>query len=136
MKILTFIIIISAIAIAGCVGQSQIVANDTPTTTTVEMSENGFSPPTVTIAEGGTVTFRSTGTKPVWPASAVHPLHRQYPEGGGCIGSFFDACNGIEPGDEWNFTFNHAGVWGYHDHLNPPHRGVVEVKEVTTENQA
>lgn len=130
MKLLVPILIVSILIVSGCVGQTSGTPDKAPTTATIEMSESGFSPSTVTIAQGGTITFRNVGSEAHWPASAVHPVHNQYPEGGGCIGSAFDACEGIAPGGEWFFKFDRVGVWGYHDHLNPPSRGVIEVVEV------
>ena len=129
MKLLVPVLLGFVLVVSGCIGQTSEVPDEIPTSAIVEMSESGFSPSTVTILKGGTVTFRNAGAEDHWPASAVHPVHRQYPEGNGCIGSAFDACEGIAPGGEWSFKFDHVGVWGYHDHLNPPSRGVVEVVE-------
>jgi len=97
-------------------------------TVTVEMSSSGFSPSSVEINKGDTVVFLNKGTTDQWPASASHPTHTVYPESGGCVGSKFDACGRISPGASFTFTFNQAGSWGYHDHLNPGLRGTIVVK--------
>ena len=55
----------------------------------------------------------------MWPASAMPPPIKRYPATGGCLGSAFDACKGVQPGDSWPFKFDIAGNWKYHDHLNP-----------------
>ena len=87
-----------------------------------------LSPKTLTIAKGTTVTWINkdeTGGKH-WPASASHPTHTVYPGSDieKCFDSttdkstLFDSCRGIAQGESWSFTFNDAGSWGYHDHLN------------------
>lgn len=84
----------------------------------VEITSEGFSPSEVIIKAGETVTWMNKDSVAHWVASASHPDHKLYPETGGCIGSTFDACKGIEPGESWSFTFNQKGSWGYHDHIN------------------
>ncbi|MBI2583824.1 MAG: hypothetical protein HYW25_04105 [Candidatus Aenigmarchaeota archaeon] len=156
MKVLLLLPLFAVLLVAGCVGQT-INANDQidesqlplppppptdqgeggtteeppeslPLEATVEMSESGFSPSTLTVAAGTEVHFENVGSSDHWPASAVHPTHTAYPEGGGCIGSAFDACEGIPPGGDWHFVFNEAGTWRYHDHLNPSLTGTVVVE--------
>ncbi len=95
---------------------------------TIDMTTDGFSPKTVTIKAGQIVMFKNSGTINQWPASAVHPTHGVYPESGGCIGSAFDACKGLTPGESWSFTFNQKGSWNYHDHLNPSLVGTIKVE--------
>ncbi len=95
---------------------------------TIDMTEDGFDPKTVTIKAGQIVIFKNSGTINQWPASAVHPTHAIYPEAGGCIGSAFDACKGLAPGESWSFQFNEKGSWNYHDHLNPSLVGTVKVE--------
>lgn len=85
---------------------------------TVEITSEGFNPSTITVEAGETVTWVNKNSVAHWVASANHPDHKVYPESGGCIGSKFDACRGIEPGESWSFTFNQKGSWGYHDHIN------------------
>ena len=64
----------------------------------------------------------------MWPASAMHPSHKEYPTTGGCLGSAFDACKGVKPGESWPFKFDIAGNWKYHDHLNPKNFGAIIVQ--------
>jgi plastocyanin len=97
-------------------------------TVTVHMTDTGFSPNPVTINKGDTVRFENHGTKPVWPASAMHPTHKVYPTTGGCLGSTFDSCKGIAVGDSWSFKFDIAGSWNYHDHINATHFGKIIVQ--------
>lgn len=97
-------------------------------TTIVEVTSSGFSPSTLTINASDTVTFVNRDTLTHWPASDVHPTHTLYPESGGCIGSKFDACRGLEQGEIFPFTFNVAGTWTYHDHLSPGFTGTIIVR--------
>jgi plastocyanin len=97
-------------------------------------TDSGYSPTTLKIERGKTVTFKNQSTQSMWPASAVHPTHRVYsgtsldehcPD---TAGTAFDACKGFLPGQSWSFTFNKTGTWEYHDHLNPSHTGIIIVE--------
>ena len=94
----------------------------------VEITSSGFSPKTLEISQGDTVTWTNKGSASSQPASAIHPTHTVYPESGGCIGSKFDACRGLAQGESYSFTFNQKGTWGYHDHLSPSRTGTIVVK--------
>jgi plastocyanin len=96
------------------------VGEPTAKTYTVEMSGDKFSPGSVTINAGDTVTFKNVGSNPHWPASAPHPTHTTYPE--------FDPKHEIAAGQSWSFTFDKVGTWRYHDHLNSGVVGVIIVK--------
>ncbi|OHA63687.1 MAG: hypothetical protein A2842_01305 [Candidatus Wildermuthbacteria bacterium RIFCSPHIGHO2_01_FULL_48_25] len=97
-------------------------------------TDSGFVPQIFIVQLGETVTFVNGSTSPMWPATAVHPTHQVYP--GSDINkcntaeekNIFDACGGIEPNQEWSFTFEEKGSWGYHDHLNPSRRGTIVVE--------
>ncbi len=89
----------------------------------IGISSSGFSPQTLTINQGDSVTFVNKDSQAHWPATAVHPTHTVYP--GSDIkkcntaeqSMIFDACKGLAQGEEWSFTFNEKGTWQYHDHL-------------------
>jgi plastocyanin len=100
----------------------------------VTYTNSGYSPNTLTIKKGETVTFKNQSSRSMWPASAIHPTHRVYsgtsldehcPD---TTGTAFDACKGYLPGESWSFTFNKAGTWKYHDHLNPGATGTIVVE--------
>jgi len=100
----------------------------------VTYTDSGYSPSTITIKKGGTVTFKNQSSRSMWTASGVHPTHRVYsgtsldehcPD---TAGTAFDACKGYLPGESWSFTFNKTGTWKYHDHLNPSDRGTIVVE--------
>lgn len=99
----------------------------------ITYTEEGYVPTSVTIRKGQSVrwTNSATGDDETWPASAVHPTHSVYPmtSDSDCLGSSFDACQGLKPGGSWQFIFNEVGEWKFHDHLHPSKFGVVIVTE-------
>lgn len=100
---------------------------------TVTYNGTSYSPSTVTIAKGGTVTFTSTGGSNMWVASAQHPAHTTYDgtaRAEHCAAGYtgaapFDQC---APGASFTFTFSELGSWKYHDHINASAFGTVIVK--------
>lgn len=91
----------------------------------ITYTNSGYSPSALTVKTGETVTFKNQSSQSMWTASAVHPTHRAYPTTGGCLGSTFDACQGIQPGNNWSFKFDVAGTWKYHNHLSPGDTGTI-----------
>jgi plastocyanin len=94
----------------------------------------GYSPRTLTVKKGETVTFKNQSSRSMWPASDVHPTHRVYsgtsldehcPD---TTGTAFDACKRFLPGQSWSFIFNKTGTWKYHDHINPDATGMIVVE--------
>lgn len=130
--ILMTLALLTACSPAGNVPQTELVANENPTAASAEhqitIAADGFSPKTITIKAGDTITFLNEDANKHWPASAMHPTHNVYPESGGCIGSKFDACKGLEQGESFSFTFNEKGSWKYHDHLSVSSTGTVVVE--------
>ena len=92
----------------------------------VTYTNSGYLPSTLTVKKGETVTFKNQSSRAMWTASAVHPTHRGYPTTGGCLGSTFDACAGIQPGNSWSFKFDISGTWKYHNHLSPGDTGTID----------
>jgi plastocyanin len=97
-------------------------------------NDAGYSPKTLTIKKGETVTFKNQSSRSMWPASAMHPSHRVYsgtsleehcPD---LSGTAFDACKGYLPGESWSFKFDKVGTWKYHDHLTPSDTGTIVVE--------
>ncbi|MBI4014849.1 MAG: hypothetical protein HY365_02760 [Candidatus Aenigmarchaeota archaeon] len=107
------ILMVAVLLASGCV-QPPIPAG----AKIVDITPSGFSPAMLAIKEGDTVAFVNKDASAHQPASAMHPTHTVYPEGGGCIGSKFDACRPLAQGEHFDFTFTHKGEWRYHDHLN------------------
>ncbi len=86
---------------------------------TVTLTEAGFEPEPLTVAQGTTVTFKTTRSDAFWPASDLHPTHDIYPE--------FDPKEPTDSTKTWSFTFDRVGTWKYHDHLFPYYRGTITV---------
>ena len=103
-----------------------------PMFTVVTYDGASFSPPSVTIKKGGTVTWNNEGTSEMWVASAQHPNHTIY-SGTSRVAhcpdtskTAFDQCQG---GNNYTFKFDKIGTWNYHDHLNVAAFGSVTVVE-------
>jgi plastocyanin len=90
-----------------------------PATATVRYTEGGFDPSTVRIAQGGTVTFINEADGAMWVASDNHPSHSLY--------SAFDQKTSVGLGGTYVFPFLQSGTWGFHNHMNPSHTGMVVV---------
>jgi len=88
----------------------------------------GYSPTTLRIKKGDTITFKNQSSQSMWTASDIHPTHREYPTTSGCLGSTFDACKGVQPNESWSFKFDIAGAWKYHNHLSPGDIGTIIVE--------
>ena len=85
----------------------------------IVLTNSGFDPQIVTIAQGDTVVFSSNTGKHFWPASNIHPYHSIYPE--------FDPRRPLSPEEQWIFTFNKPGQWLFHDHLSSQFTGAIIV---------
>ncbi len=110
--------------VPGTETKEAVVAGKTESTgdITVIYDVNGFSPSAITIKKGTSVLFLNKTGKKASVASNDHPAHLLYPE--------FDQYKTDAKGkDEFRFTFEKAGTWGYHDHLNASMTGTVTVTE-------
>ena len=104
-----------------------------PMTATVTYSGTSFTPATVTVAKGGTVTFVDASGRGMWVASGMHPTHTTYDgtsESAHCAAGYtgpkpFDQCKN---GTTYSFAFDKTGEWGYHDHLHSSAFGKVVVQ--------
>ncbi|OGG53859.1 hypothetical protein A3C20_03470 [Candidatus Kaiserbacteria bacterium RIFCSPHIGHO2_02_FULL_55_25] len=98
---------------------------------TVTYDGSSYSPASVTIKQGGSVTFTSTAGD-MWVASAPHPEHTGYSgtsRSEHCAAGYtgaapFDQCIA---GTTYTFTFNKVGTWKYHNHSNSSAFGSVTV---------
>lgn len=94
-------------------------------------TDNGYSPSTLTIKRGETITFKNQSSGSMWTASAIHPTHRLY--GGTSLdehcpdtaGAAFDQCSA---GNTYSFTFTKSGTWRYHNHLSPSDTATIIVE--------
>ncbi len=85
----------------------------------VTMTGSGYEPAEVAIRAGESVRWTNDSQWPMWVASDPHPSHD------GLKG--FDQRQLLRRGQTYQFTFEQAGTYGYHDHLNPAKRGTVRV---------
>ncbi|MEK7162899.1 MAG: hypothetical protein AAB696_01275 [Patescibacteria group bacterium] len=111
--------------------QAPVAENNNPVAennNVVIYTDAGYTQNSLQIKAGETVIFKNQSSRVMWTASAAHPTHRVYPTTGGCIGSTFDACKGIQLGDSWSFRFDIKGTWKYHDHLTPGNFGAIIVQ--------
>lgn len=100
----------------------------------VTYTDDGYLPATLRVKLGEKVTWVNESSFGMWTASASHPSHMMYagttleehcPD---TLGTAFDVCTSIQPGGSWNFTFNKAGEWKYHNHVHGGHFGTVIVE--------
>lgn len=91
------------------------------TRTVVTYTGTGFSPLTVTVKVGSTVTFVNESNRGMWVASAVHPTHQLLPG--------FDQLTSVETGGTYEYAFTKVGTWKYHNHRNPADTATVIVTQ-------
>lgn len=85
----------------------------------VSITASGFSPSSLTVAAGTTVTWTNASGGDVRVSSDPHPTHTDLPG--------LDSSTLVN-GDTYSFTFTQVGSWGYHDHFSPTTRGTVVVQ--------
>lgn len=100
--------------------QQTTETNQAENSNQVAYTSSGFSPSTLTVKIGSTVTFVNNSNKKMWVASNPHPIHTDFPD--------FDAKKGYHPGESYSFTFSESGTYKYHNHLSSFSSGVVVVK--------
>ncbi len=106
-----------------------------PKTVTVTYSDSGFSPALIELSAGDTVKFVNASSRNMWVGANQHPTHGEYDgstRSAHCIAGYdgpapFDACEPVQSGSSWSFTFTKRGTWGYHDHINASAHGTVVV---------
>jgi len=103
------------------VGTSRSVPASGEMIVTIDPQTGEFVPVTSFVKVGTKVTFKNTSNKPHWVASDPHPTHTDLPG--------FDSKAEIAPGASYTYTFDKAGRWLFHDHLNPAFGGAVDVAE-------
>jgi plastocyanin len=99
---------------------------------TVFYTDQGFTPETLNIERGETVTWLDrSDSHDMWVASNRHPSHTNYPESGIHLCSnpdnqdeIFDSCQSQE---SYSFTFDQFGSWRYHNHELSGHEGQINV---------
>lgn len=86
----------------------------------VTLTDNGFAPLSLQVEVGQPVSFTNQSSSGMWVASDPHPSHTGY--------AGFDQNKIVFRGESYEFTFNKAGTWKYHNHINPSQKGTIIVK--------
>lgn len=85
----------------------------------VTLTATGYSPASLTVKVGTTVTWTNKSGEAATVNSDPHPTHTDYPPLN--LGSFAD-------GATKSLKFDKAGTYGYHNHFNPSERGTIIVQ--------
>lgn len=98
--------------------------NNAPSESSIVVTASGFSPRTLTVARGTTVTWTNGSGRRAYVAPDTHPSHVKY------RGVWDDSAKGdMENSQTYSFTFTTAGTYTYHNHLNSSQTGTVIVTE-------
>lgn len=93
---------------------------DVMTKASVDYTDSGFTPKSITVKVGTTVTWTNKASDKMWVASAPHPTHTALPG--------FDELSAASKDGTYSYTFTKAGNWKYHNHLDPKDFGAVVVE--------
>lgn len=107
-------------------------ADTAPMAATITYTAAGFTPSSITIKKGGTVTWVNDGGGNMWVGSAMHPTHTAYDGttlAEHCATSSDGSFDQCKNGDTYSFTFDKVGKWNYHNHSRSSHFGSVTVVE-------
>ncbi|MES2931585.1 MAG: hypothetical protein V4682_02700 [Patescibacteria group bacterium] len=102
----------------------------------ITLTENGFSPASVTVARGETVRFINDSSRGMWVGADEHPTHTEYDgtstrehcANGMNTGTSFDQCASVNKGDFWDYMFEKTGTFGFHNHVGASNTGTVIVR--------
>lgn len=101
--------------------QTEAENTDEPAATaTISFTNDGFSPQELEVKVGTVVTVRNDSNTRVQFSSDDHPTH-----------TINQGMNlpVLNPGESDTFTADEVGEWGFHDHLDDSHTGVLVVVE-------
>jgi len=101
----------TSISKSTIVSTSNSSLNSTSTALTVNFTDDGFSPKSLLVKNGQTVTFINNASRKVWVSANPFPSASDYPA--------FNEGTGLAIGSSWNFTFTKIGTWFYHNHYSP-----------------
>lgn len=104
------------------------------TPVTITYDGTSFSPASVTIKQGQSVTFVNKSSSSMWVASDPHPIHNGYDgttRDEHCAPGYtgpapFDECS---TATSYTYTFTKVGSWGYHNHANHAAAGTITVTQ-------
>jgi len=102
---------------------------DTSFAALVSYTDAGFEPKQVTVRQGDMIRFTNNSTVPMWiiadsvPTQAPHAADPSV-----CATGTLNTCKELPPGEYWEFTFNTAGDWSFHENTHRSATGVVHVQ--------
>ena len=102
---------------------------------TITYTDAGFSPNSISIPRGATVTWVNQSSRSMWVATNPHPSHTGYDQTSrsqhcatGYTGAKTpDECKSDAKGASYSFTFDKTGQWGYHNHVLANDSGTIIV---------
>lgn len=114
-----FAVAVAALALSGCGHQptaprgpgSRSSVSAAAVANTVSITSSGFSPVTITVSAGTTVTWTNTDTVTHTVSSDPYPINTDLAN--------FDSIKPLQPHQTYSFTFTKVGQWTYHDQLRP-----------------
>ena len=120
--LLALAVVISLVVNNNATNKTNTAAKSaTPKLAYVKISDNGFTPATLSISKGTVVVWQAQGnTKTVVVASNPYPKDND-------LKSLKSTQLGS--GASYRYQFNTAGTYNYHDDLNPTTNGTVVVKD-------
>lgn len=122
---MVLVILVICIAAAGCTGNPQppgpATTQQTPVPggTAVAIINFAFSPATITVSQGATVTWTNQD-------STDHQIINDA-TGSNAEGAIFKS-NPLPKGSSYSFTFTTPGTYPYHCSIHPSMKGTITVK--------
>ena len=86
----------------------------------IKVTSDGFTPASVTIKAGTSVTWTNVDNQVHQVNSNPHPTHTDYPP--------LNTIGTIQPGASKSLSFPTPGVYKFHDHLFPENTGSITVQ--------
>ena len=107
-----------------------------PAFAVVTLTDSGFTPKTLTVNAGETVRFINESSRGMWVGSDDHPTHtdydgtstREHCANGMANNGTFDQCAAVNKSDYWDYTFERAGTFGFHNHVGASYTGTIVVR--------
>ncbi len=99
--------------------ESAASGQNTGEAATITYGDNGFSPATITVKSGTTVTIKNNSSHGLQFDSDPHPAHTDDEELN---------VNSVPEGGSETFVVKRTGTFGYHNHLNPSDTGTIVVE--------
>lgn len=99
--------------------QSDVSADKSSNGPTITYTDNGFSPASLTVKSGATITIKNSSSRSLEFESDPHPAHTDDPELN--VGL-------VAPGESTTFTPDTTGTHGFHNHQNSSDTGTLIVQ--------